>query len=362
MPIYMDLHRAPGVTAKEVAEAHYHDVLIEAKFKCKCITYWYDEREGQVFCLINAPDKDAVVQMHSNAHGLIPHEIIEVNPNIVEGFLGRIKDPEKQSDDSVLNVFSEPALRVIMFIKTADPKLLRHRQGENKAVKMLTRFNAAIRDSLRDFSGRLVESPDQTLIISFMTAAQAIEYAQHIRATLEDDFDELDLRLGIDCGMPVEKNNELFGATIELAKNLCWIAKTGEIIISQKVFEHLKNHKLQSSKGVRCIGNAQEKFLISLMDTLAVNWNRPDFDVPAFCKSMLVSKPQLYRKSISVTGLSPNNLLREYRLGKALDLLKKENHNVSETTFDTGFTSPSYFAKCFYKKFEIHPLTYLKTA
>jgi AraC-like DNA-binding protein len=362
MPIYMDLHRAPGVTAKEVAEAHYHDVLIEGKFKCKCITYWYDEREGQVFCLINAPDKDAVVQMHSNAHGLIPHEIIEVNTNVVEAFLGRIKDPEKLSDDSALNVFSEPALRVIMLIRTIDPKLSRHRHGEDKSVKMKNRFNSLIRESLQDFGGRLVESPDENFIISFVSAAQAIEYAQYIRATLESDFDDLGLRLGIDCGMPVEKNNELFGSTIELAKNLCWIAKPGEIIISQKVFEQLKNHKLESSKGIRCIGNAQEKFLISLMDTLAVNWNRPDFDVPAFCKSMLVSKPQLYRKSISVTGLSPNNLLREYRLAKALDLLKKENHNVSETTFDTGFTSPSYFAKCFYKKFEIHPLTYLKTA
>jgi AraC-like DNA-binding protein len=361
MPIYMDLHIAPGVTAKEVAEAHYHDVLIEGKFKCKCITYWYDEKEGQVFCLINAPDKDSVVQMHSAAHGLIPHEIIEVNPNVVEAFLGRIKDPEKQSTEEPLNIFSEPALRVIMFIKTIDAKLLRHRHGDDNAVHMLTNFNNAIRENLEDFRGRLVDSPDN-FIISFVSAAQAIDYVLRIRKVLHEDFEKIGARIGMDCGMPVQKNNELFGAAIELAKNLCWIAASGEIVISQKISDQLKDADLTSKEGIRCIGHGQEKFLLSLMDSLAHNWNRPDFDVPAFCKTMLVSKPQLYRKSISVTGLSPNNLLREYRLSRALDLLRRENHNVSEATFDTGFTSPSYFAKCFYKKFQIHPLTYLKTA
>ena len=53
-------------------------------------------------------------------------------------------------------------------------------------------------------------------------------------------------------------------------------------------------------------------------------------------------------------------LLREYRLLQALDLLRNEDRNISQTTFDTGFSSPSYFTKCFKKKFGILPMAYLE--
>ena len=43
MPIYTDLHIAPGVTAKEVAEAHSLDVKIQHQYSCKAMTYWIDE-------------------------------------------------------------------------------------------------------------------------------------------------------------------------------------------------------------------------------------------------------------------------------------------------------------------------------
>jgi AraC-like DNA-binding protein len=59
--------------------------------------------------------------------------------------------------------------------------------------------------------------------------------------------------------------------------------------------------------------------------------------------------------------MSPNNLLREYRLLQSLNLLRSEDRNISQTTFDTGFSSPSYFTKCFQKRFGLQPLAYLKT-
>jgi AraC-like DNA-binding protein len=76
---------------------------------------------------------------------------------------------------------------------------------------------------------------------------------------------------------------------------------------------------------------------------------------------MSTSKPQLYRKSKATTGMSPNELLREYRLLQALDVLRNEDRNISQTTFDTGFSSPSYFTKCFQKRFGLQPLAYLKS-
>src|SRR6476646_10720846 len=94
MPIYMDVHIVPGVKAKDVAEAHRKDLLHQEEHECKCMTYWIDEQRESIFCLIEAPTKDAVKEMHNKAHGLVPNRIIEVRSELVESFLGRIYDPE----------------------------------------------------------------------------------------------------------------------------------------------------------------------------------------------------------------------------------------------------------------------------
>jgi len=60
MPLYMDRHMLPGATAKEVAEAHRKDLLFQNEHNCTCMTYWIDEKRGNVFCLIEAPTKESV--------------------------------------------------------------------------------------------------------------------------------------------------------------------------------------------------------------------------------------------------------------------------------------------------------------
>ena len=115
MPIYMDVHIVPGVKARDVAEAHTKDILVQGEHECKCMTYWIDEERENVFCLIEAPAKEAVIEMHHKAHGLIPHKIIEVNSTLVESFLGRIYDPaEAETTDDGLKVFTETSFRILL--------------------------------------------------------------------------------------------------------------------------------------------------------------------------------------------------------------------------------------------------------
>ena len=120
MPIFMDLHIVPGVIAEHVAGAHQEDLRIQSEYGCRVMTYWVDEDRGSAFCLIDAPDKEAVIKMHNDAHGLIPHEIIEVNSRTVEAFLGRIKYPENYSvsAETGLKIFNDPAFRIILVITT----------------------------------------------------------------------------------------------------------------------------------------------------------------------------------------------------------------------------------------------------
>ena len=79
MPPYMDVHRnVEGLTAEAVADAHQKDLEAQDEHGVQCLNYWYDEGTGTVFCLFEAPSKEAADAVHRAAHGLTADEIIEV--------------------------------------------------------------------------------------------------------------------------------------------------------------------------------------------------------------------------------------------------------------------------------------------
>jgi hypothetical protein len=79
MPLFMDIHKhVPGLTAEAVAGAHAKDLEVQKKHGVKFLRYWFDDKAGKVFCLVEAPNKEAAVAVHREAHGLLADEIIEV--------------------------------------------------------------------------------------------------------------------------------------------------------------------------------------------------------------------------------------------------------------------------------------------
>lgn len=79
MPLYMDIHhKVDGLTADAVTHAHEADVKTQAAHGVKYLKYWFDEGSGKVFCLVDAPNKEAAATVHREAHGLVADEIIEV--------------------------------------------------------------------------------------------------------------------------------------------------------------------------------------------------------------------------------------------------------------------------------------------
>ena len=79
MPLYMDTHRkVEGLTAEAVAGAHKADLEVQGKHGVNYLNYWFNEAEGTVFCLVDAPNKEAAIAVHREAHGLLPDDVIEV--------------------------------------------------------------------------------------------------------------------------------------------------------------------------------------------------------------------------------------------------------------------------------------------
>jgi len=358
----MDVHIVPGVKARDVAEAHQKDLLHQQEYGCKAMTYWVDEKRETIFCLVEAPDKHAVEEMHSKAHGLIPNKIIEVSGELVESFLGRMYDPEEaEITDEGLKIFKDPSFRILLVTKLTDPVLLQYKLGKEKTNELLSLHNNLIRKTLAQYGGREAEHGGTGFIISFASASKAVSCALAIQKDMQAfDTDAIGFRIGINAGEPVENSNKLFGDTIQLAGCMCTIAKNFQIAIASPVKELVSKDYFQSKGNNFLTLTPQGETLLELLfKKLEENWQDPDFDIPDYCQAMAMSKSQLYRKTITLTGLSTNILLKEFRLEKAKELMKKQRYNISQITFDSGFTSPSYFTKCFKKKYGLLPMAYL---
>lgn len=79
MPLYMDIHdKVPDLTVEAVIAAHKKDLETQQKYGVHYLKYWYDTADSKVFCLVDAPSKDAAERVHREAHGLVADHIYEV--------------------------------------------------------------------------------------------------------------------------------------------------------------------------------------------------------------------------------------------------------------------------------------------
>jgi len=365
MPIYLDRHDAPDeVTAEHVAEMHQADLKHQDKFGCQGFTYWFDDDKKMGFCLIEAPNKEAITAMHKYAHGDIPTEIIEVEKHFVASFLGRIADPEKAENDK-LNIINDPAFRTLMYTRFVRNSLTDLDRNQDK--KKIVNFNNSIDSIAIQFEGRIVKHLSDHSLISFKSTTNAIMYALKIQSEFKKLIDKnsnsgLKLNVGLSCGIPVTEKEKIFEETIISAERLCNISK-GKIVVSSEVndlFESENQNGLIDRNLIAILNPSEEIFLNIFIDFIEKSWRNTDLKVDDFSKNLGYSKSQFYRKLKSIAGQSPNTFIKEYRLIKAFALLKNQKVNISGIAYETGFNSPAYFSKCFRERFGILPSGYVK--
>ncbi len=80
MALFMDVHEElpEGATAADVANAHKEDLKTQEKYGVDYKSYWVDDTSGKVFCLVEAPDAEAAITVHREAHGLLADHIYPV--------------------------------------------------------------------------------------------------------------------------------------------------------------------------------------------------------------------------------------------------------------------------------------------
>ena len=103
------------------------------------------------------------------------------------------------------------------------------------------------------------------------------------------------------------------------------------------------------------LGEQDQSFVERLREVIRSNMGDSDFSVERIGGEIGLSRVQLYRKVKALTGQTPVELLRKARLERGRRLIEKTDKSVSEIAYEVGFTSPSYFNKCFKDEFGISP-------
>ncbi len=218
----MDIHELGEVSAEDVAKAHLADLEAQEKYGVNYLKYWVNESCGKVFCLVEAPNAEAANSCHREAHGLVARKIIEIQPELADGFLGNVQTnaagaailPGGETDAR------DPGIRTVLFTDIVESTTL-------TAMELLDLHNTVVRNALADLGGREVKHTGDGIMASFVSAAGAVrsairiqrELAKHEKANPERP---LKVRVGAAAGEPVEQFNWLPGSAPTRSRNKSW--------------------------------------------------------------------------------------------------------------------------------------------
>lgn len=351
MPLFMDLHKASDYhvkpTVEDIKRNHIADLEVQHKYGVKFLQYWINEEAGLVFCLMEAPDKEACAAVHREAHGAMPCNVIELQGGDYLTYMG---DENKANEfDIVLNADGtlDAGYRIIM---AAD-------------LIAITSENELLQETANDIivkhEGRVVNSPGNRKITVFTTGAAAIKCAANIIKAIRNLPDKtIEVRIGISAGEPVTTQEDIFADAIQLANRLCDIAQNNQVVVSSLAKEltprsglSIKNQQSE----LKILNAEDEQFLNTLMSAVNELLSQEDFSIDTLSETVGISRSGLYRKITELTGYSANAFIQELRMQKALRLLKNKYGNVTQVALEAGFNNPSYFAKNFQKRFGILP-------
>lgn len=136
------------------------------------------------------------------------------------------------------------------------------------------------------------------------------------------------------------------------------LARIDNLIHSRTLLRSLfSGNSKEEEKEEEMLGAQDQTFVTRLREVIRDNMGDSDFSVERIGEEIGLSRVQLYRKVKALTGQTPVELLRKARLERSRRLIEKTEKSVSEIAYEVGFTSPSYFNKCFKDEFGISPGT-----
>lgn len=127
--------------------------------------------------------------------------------------------------------------------------------------------------------------------------------------------------------------------------------------LRERLLEKLRDNKLLLSEPEK-VESIDDAFLRKFAEQIEAVYADPEYNVEKLSETLGLSRGHLHRKIKELTGTTPVEFLRTYRLNKATQLLRQNAYTVSEVAYRTGFSSPAYFSKCFKAVYGVTPTEY----
>jgi class 3 adenylate cyclase len=250
----MDIHSIdPETPWEDIAKAHYEDERIQGDYHVEYKKYWFNRDCGKLFCLVEAPDAEAARCVHEHAHGMLAEKLIEVDPDLIDGFMGNTGVNEGGAalvPGATSQTERDSGVRTVLFTDIVNSTEMTSRFGDRATIAMLSVHDSIVRDALRANGGREVKHTGDGIMGAFLCSASAVRFACQVQEAFnvhnasDPEFPVM-VRIGISAGEPVEQGNDLFGSTVQLAARLCAQADPGQVLVSNMVADLCKDDGLK---------------------------------------------------------------------------------------------------------------------
>jgi len=348
----MDIHIVDSdeFSAEDVVKAHMEDLAIQDQFGVKQLKYWVNEQAKTIFCLMDGPNKEACHQVHLKSHGNTACNIVEVSDNEYNLFMGNgteINDLAQTDSGELDSGFRTVLLTNIVCLS----------QNSNGLFKQIQQL-------IYKHKGLIVLEPNNQTMVSFVYATDAISCASSIKDMIDATSNNLEFNLAIVSGKPVDEEGDTFFEETKVKINsLCSLGlnkrmylDTETVSLSEKEIQEQK----EKQSNFTIINSDDFIFSLQLSKVINTHFTQSNFNSEDLISIIGLSKSQISRKIKSLTGMSPNQLIQESRLQKALNNMGKNKKTIAEIAYESGFNSPTYFTRVFKKRFGIPPTDFSK--
>ncbi len=284
-------------------------------------------------------------------------------------------------------------LATILCIDIADSQSFLFKYGEEKWAQVIDKFHSLSEQVIRQYRGKIVEKFGDGSMATFDGPGKAVNCGLDLQERIAA-FD-IPIKIAVHTGECIMMRDGIGGLAVYIAKQVHENASPQHILITQSVKNLLYGSGLEteytkelsitgikdslqlhivkvnptevsghptSSEDIDLQKTPQNhSFLEDVLQCIENHLSDADFAIDTLCRELAISERQLQRKLKLITNKSPNQMIRSVRLHRAKDLILMEGMSISDSAYEAGFNSLSYFTKCFKIEFGKSPSEMLST-
>lgn len=211
---------------------------------------------------------------------------------------------------------------------------------------------------------KMVEKKSYDLIISdlMMPEIDGLSFTQMLRENIDySHIPIIILSAKTDNATKIESLRLGADVFIEKPFSISYLtAQIASLLNNRKAIVDTFNRSPLMSYSILSTNKSDQEFLAQLNEEIDKHISESNFSIELLADRLLISRSNLQRKLKSICGFTPGEYLKTYRLKKAATLLLENKLLINEVAYEVGFSSSSYFTKCFVKQFGMLPKEFIR--